>query len=989
MVLNMFGSKHSILVVFLWIFSGGLFAQQYDFQSFGSGNGLPVDGVYDIEEDHLGRLLIGTEGGGLVRWDGNRFEIWDQRSHGLEDIVRCIYPQSKDSIWIGTVSSGLWLLQGDSILDVGIEALRGKEIRKVISMEDQLFIATKESGLYCLKDGEVELLAEGITLRDLIIDSENQLWMASDDGIFQWKQEQLFAPSDSLSQQQCITLFEDDYGRLWAGLQRGAIYRDDLGWHSVDIPELSDQRIKSIASDIHGDLWFGTRHGLIEVVEDGGQIQRYSYSTENGLTNDRIRDLHLSSYGTLWIGTYFGGIEQLMSQSIARYDDVPGFPDDAILSMLAVNQELLIATSDGKLILHDSFGTVTEIATLDNPIVDLTLAANENAVIATNELGERLLLTLSDRNLLPLGRSQSEAISAHISGGKLIEVGKRTIRFINRQLNTWDVACDEFTSFSANDTSCFIGTTCGLFTFPLIDGKLILPENVEEILPISGSENVSVRCMKEDSSGQLWVGSAAQGLYSYRDGKWIHQSNRYLSDLRIRSITFDSYENLWLVTAAGIDYLELAPGQEIILDYEHYGAKDGFEAQVLNLACTGEGIWVGTTRGIIHFDPEQAFTNPTPPGLILDQLRIDYEPLLDEAQNVIFLPLEPSLAHDQNHVTFYFRGVDLASEEPLSFQCKLEGLEEQWVDLGSIGSHTYPELPPGDFTFLVRAQNKDGKWNESPLTYTFSIQSPWYLEPWFILLVLAVLIATTYSFVQFRLRQLKKANEKLEAQVQERTAEVREEKEKSERLLLNILPKETAEELKEKGRAETRIYKNASVLFSDLKGFTQLTEKVDAPELVGLLDEAFKAFDRCCDRFDVEKIKTIGDAYMCATGIPKEDPEHAIKMVHFAQAMLVEMDAINARNIEKGLPSCEIRIGIHSGPLIAGVVGEKKFAYDIWGDTVNIAARMESSGEPSRINLSDSTFILVKNEVHCVPRGKVVAKNKGELEMYFVENNGE
>ncbi|MFM1930929.1 MAG: hypothetical protein RL226_232, partial [Bacteroidota bacterium] len=239
---------------------------------------------------------------------------------------------------------------------------------------------------------------------------------------------------------------------------------------------------------------------------------------------------------------------------------------------------------------------------------------------------------------------------------------------------------------------------------------------------------------------------------------------------------------------------------------------------------------------------------------------------------------------------------------------------------------------------------------------------------------------------RWRLIALKEQNRKLDRLVEHRTEELRMERDRSERLLLNILPKETAEELKTNGVAMTRSYRQATVLFSDFKGFTQTSELVSSAELVSLLDAAFKSFDRNCDAFGVEKIKTIGDAYMCATGLPQQTENHASAMMDFAFRMLEEMVIFNAELAKRGLPPWEIRIGIHTGPLIAGVVGEKKFAYDIWGDTVNTASRMESSGEPGKINISSATYELIKNQYHCFYRGKVAAKNKGELEMYFVES---
>ena len=210
-------------------------------------------------------------------------------------------------------------------------------------------------------------------------------------------------------------------------------------------------------------------------------------------------------------------------------------------------------------------------------------------------------------------------------------------------------------------------------------------------------------------------------------------------------------------------------------------------------------------------------------------------------------------------------------------------------------------------------------------------------------------------------------------------------KARSDELLLNILPAETAEELKTYGRAASRRYDEASVLFTDFKGFTMLSEVLSPEELVAEIDHCFRAFDAIVTRHGVEKIKTIGDAYMAVSGLPVEDQDHARKLVEVALDIQEFMLAYAEKRKSEHKPFFEIRIGVHSGPLLAGVVGSRKFAYDVWGDTVNTASRMESSGEPGQVNVSEQTRIRTEGSYRFVSRGKVAAKNKGNLEMYFVE----
>lgn len=219
---------------------------------------------------------------------------------------------------------------------------------------------------------------------------------------------------------------------------------------------------------------------------------------------------------------------------------------------------------------------------------------------------------------------------------------------------------------------------------------------------------------------------------------------------------------------------------------------------------------------------------------------------------------------------------------------------------------------------------------------------------------------------------------------------IREEKQRSENLLLNILPALIADELKQKGHTTARSFDDVSVLFADFVGFSKIAEILSPQELVSELDTAFKAFDDIIARHGLEKIKTIGDAYMCAGGLltntTKGVGSQIRDMVSAAQEMQHWLAEWNAERDKKGQPRFDARIGIHRGPVVAGVVGSKKFAFDIWGDTVNIAARVEQASEGGKINISGEAYEVIKKFVPCQYRGKISAKNKGEIDMYFVEN---
>ncbi len=237
-----------------------------------------------------------------------------------------------------------------------------------------------------------------------------------------------------------------------------------------------------------------------------------------------------------------------------------------------------------------------------------------------------------------------------------------------------------------------------------------------------------------------------------------------------------------------------------------------------------------------------------------------------------------------------------------------------------------------------------------------------------------VAIDSDITLIKQAEQEIKKKNQELEA-----------EKNRSEVLLLNILPYDTAEELKRFGKAKAKYYELASVLFTDFEGFAKITESISPEQLVTELDNLFAKLDEIIEKYNLEKIKTIGDSYMCAGGIPVPNHKNPFMTVLAGleiQKVIRELNIIKSKNNQL---VWNLRLGIHTGELITGVVGKKKFAYDIWGDTVNTASRMESAGEINKVNISGQTYDIIKDFFDCTYRGQIKVKNKGDIDMYFVD----
>ena len=334
--------------------------------------------------------------------------------------------------------------------------------------------------------------------------------------------------------------------------------------------------------------------------------------------------------------------------------------------------------------------------------------------------------------------------------------------------------------------------------------------------------------------------------------------------------------------------------------------------------------------------------------------------------NFLVVELYPVTSERNNIYIFNLKGISSPVEKPVAYPYK-----------------EYTALPPGNYLLKAGIFNK-GKQNTC-LIFPFRILPPFYRTPvaWVFYIFGVILVLWTV----YRMRNYNFAKQRfsLERIINERTEELLKEKDRTEQLLANVLPKDTADEIKSTGRAKKKKFQMVTVLFSDIQGFTKIAESMNPEVLIDELDQFFFHFDSVVEKYNIEKIKTIGDAYMCAGGIPEKNRTNPVEVVLAAMEMQYYMERLKKELKQQNKPVWDIRIGIHTGSVIAGVIGHKKLSYDIWGDTVNTASRMESSGEAGKINISGSTYELVKDFFICEYRGRMPVKYKGEIDMYFVE----
>lgn len=485
----------------------------------------------------------------------------------------------------------------------------------------------------------------------------------------------------------------------------------------------------------------------------------------------------------------------------------------------------------------------------------------------------------------------------------------------------------------------------------------------------------------------------------------VFHSANYLLNLLIRKyiairyIQVDDFKNLWVQTynkntrLKKMVKLRFNPEtKQYALDNYSYSFLSGTTVNDIYFDYDMNMAWIATDVAIFSHNYSH---NPTrsPFNCYLRELKVNnkYVNIAEEKwqkeqqTEVTAAPVTNNFHYRHNNFSFSFAIANFFNPSQTMYAYYLEGLENTWSAWSNQSEVQYSNLIPGNYTFHVKGLDAMGNQSNS-YSLHFRINKPWYKTLtafFFYLVILILLILLSSSIIN---KRLIKAKQLLEEKIAERTAEINEkqklieqEKHKADQLLQNILPVKIANELKLSGSVKVQYYDMVTIMFMDFKDFSKISQFINPMTLIYELNNSFCKFDEISQRNGLEKIKTIGDAYMCAGGIP--DPNHT----HPFDSILAAFEILNfVKMAEKDQWLCDIRIGIHTGEIMAGVIGKNKFAYDIWGESVNTASRMEAAGEPGKINISGETYELVKDFFVCEYRGKLEAKHHNEFDMYFV-----
>lgn len=426
-------------------------------------------------------------------------------------------------------------------------------------------------------------------------------------------------------------------------------------------------------------------------------------------------------------------------------------------------------------------------------------------------------------------------------------------------------------------------------------------------------------------------------------------------------------------------------GKDWFADFESFGLFPQYDIHSIYADQNGL-VWLGCDDGIFVYDQNRFVKRLDTFNAYIRKVEIlgpsEVLKLIQQTNDVV------KLLPKQNNIRFTFSANFYIKDHSLLFRYKLEGFDKEWSTWTRNRNKEYTNLSPGNYTFHIQAKDAFNQLSEIS-SFKLYIKRPWYLTYYAFGIYALIVGLSIYGINRLTHQHLIRTKQRLEAIIENRTREIAEqklalerEKEKSDLLLLNILPIKIAEDLKNSGYSRAEFYQSATVLFTDFAGFTRLAENEEPQELVNKLERIFLIFDDIVIRNRLEKIKTIGDSHMSVGGIPVPNKTHLFDAVLAAIEMVESMEKIRKKYLWAN--NWNLRIGIHTGSLIAGIIGKRKFAYDVWGDTVNMSSRLQETSEKDRINISREVFQVIEPYFECEYRGKITLKHKGPVDLYFV-----
>ena len=967
----------------------------HSWNSFGSLNGTTITDIVQTED---GYLNIGTYEG-LARFDGVAFSTHKHANgNDLTFVsVRAILEDSKGNLWVGSNDEGLQRISAESKKTYTMQkGLPNNSIRCLAEdKKGNVWVGTAAGVVYITPQGhmitpqfEAGTISKGIIATHLYCDTAGRIWLLTanerglfvfNDGIFRTVPE-----LEGFGIYFATAICQDQKGLFWIGLGDSGLVRIQNGQvEAVKTSTILDHSATTaIFSSRDGSIWFGSEQGL--AVYSDGSFYEYPGKV---LSSAKINKIICDRENNIWLATDRNGIGKLTNGKFK-------------MTRLGVTVNSIVEDKEGRVWAGTDNGIhcYNKDVEEENPLTEYTkgLRVRDVAVAGNGDI----------------------LVSCYTKPGQL--------RYDGWHIENWTT--DEGlagnkvrVSIEASSGELYVGTTTGLSIIHK-DGS------IKNFKQIDGLENEYIMALYQDTNGIIWIGTDGGGIYLMKDEHlfshfgsevglagnvifkitqnvdgvfWICSgsgitrcpgfdsrngipqvfeninSDKGIETDSMFQILADNTNTLWMTSNHGIssaplgEILDVASGKIPQASVKFYNKNDGLDSDgptstAKSMIDRHGRVWFAMVDGIAIYDPVKVKENPVTPLVQIEKVVVDNTVILD---NTLFQNQTESITLNPGtkRVDITYTGISFDSPERISFTHRLTNFEKSFSQPSYSRTMSYTNLSPGKHTFMVNAINEDGFYSTQAEAVLF-VQKPYFYQMPIFWIALAIAIVGGLILFFF-LRQLKmmKENERLEEIVRQRTAEAEFQKAeanleraKADELLHAILPEKIAQELKDGVHSIGQDFEDATVLFSDIVNFTKTSSGHSAKEIVDALNELFTRFDIRAQKCGVEKIKTIGDAYMATCGVPEPNKDHVAIMVNFAKGMLEDLAEYN----KSAKIQFNIRIGLNSGPVTAGIIGRTKFIYDVWGDTVNVASRMETAANAGGIRVSQSVFKKIDSKVH-------------------------
>ena len=1001
------------------------------FEVYTSEQGYDISNEYIhvIKKDNRGNIWFGTYDG-LIRYN-QRTELFKSFTLKGNDRleIRSIAFDQLGNVWVGSAFGNLYKfdIQKESFLEIPETNFNAAIIDLKITNDQIIVVSEYEGALFASHDFKSkniryilnEHFNRSVRVNRLITSPDNVLLLATSKGVFEYIEKlKVFKPyrKGVFSDLKELNIHDVLYvtnDRYFIATENNGLYQVTVENDSSNIISynadffqkgaLLSDKINGLYQDKQGSIWISSHRGLSSFDPFNLGIRGVGFSTnlEKGLPTQNVwgfaedQEAHFlyiaGDHGVTRFNKRKHFYEHFYRES-AISEDV------TVLNLHVINKNnMLVAGYDGlfkltisdtnaanysfKRILHDvenGLGFDRTYTIVKHHLDHTYLIGTKAGVIIYND-------STNQKNYFINDPKDENSLGA--GPARLLFKTKNNRYFASPSSGgIWEIVCDSNGDFNLVKETIFS--------------------------PLTSTQKDYFTSAIQTSDEEFWFGTLGDGLYHFNSNtKEINHYNRTngLPNNVIYSIQKTPKRNvLWIGTNRGL--VKFEKNKRL---FTTFSEADGLMSDEMNQGAsfqskTGE-IYFGGIMGYNYFDPSVPLTRSTELSVFFSRLEIENEKIFPGQNELLNESISFSktleLPYNKRSFNLYFFANDLSNPDRIEYKYRLSGDDNIEEKLGTTNQLRFTSLAPGNYTLEIYARNYNSEWNTRPAVIEIIVEKPFWLTWWFYAVIGLILAFVIINRVKQSIERERRQQVRLELKIAERTKEIRakteeielqklkleeqkleleKEKEKSELLLNNLLPKETATQLKNEGQSAARDFSLVSVMFTDFVGFTGIAENMKAKDLVGILDKFFRKFDDIIEEHDLEKIKTIGDAYMCAGGVPIRNKTNPINTVLAAIRIQDYMREEKALAIMENRHYWKLRIGINTGPVSAGVIGSKRYSYDVWGRTVNRAQRMEQMCEPERIAITEDTFEYIEPYFECINKGKVKTKNGLEINMYEV-----